>query len=404
MAARLPRYIGPYSVEGRLGTGGMGIVLYARHRLLAREVAIKIRHRADAGEEVLLAERFRQGAVLQAELDHMHVARVFDYLESPMFQAIVMEYLPGGSLEDRLRSTDGPLPIPMAVDIGIRAADAMAYAHRRGVIHRDIKPANLMLVDADDPGTVRITDFGVAKALERSPDLTVAGANVGTLWYMPPEQFNQEEPTPLADVYSLGATIYEMLTGQIPFEAPDTSEIFRRFLDGVPPPPILGRNPFVPPTVAAVVETALALQPEHRVPSAAVLALLLRAVAESESISIEDTAARRLLAQANEVEVSRILRGLGGTVGREVAQALAAFESRLLGGVAVTRVDALTTDVPTPRAEPVESDDFFSTDGSAAAFDEFDDDVLTPAPRRLTISDDEEDSTMVTDMPALDDD
>ncbi|MCB9529842.1 MAG: serine/threonine-protein kinase [bacterium] len=407
MAARLPRFIGPYSVEGRLGTGGMGIVLYARHRLLGREVAVKIRHRGENQDEHLLAERFRQGAILQAELDHPHVARVYDYLESPMFQAIVMEYLPGGSLEDKLRSVDGPLPIPMAIDIGIRSADAMAYAHRRTVVHRDIKPANLMMVDADDPGSVRITDFGVAKALERSPDLTVAGANVGTLWYMPPEQFNHEKPTPLADVYSLGATIYEMLTGQIPFEAPDTSEIFRRFLDGVPPPPILGRNPFVPPTVAAVVETALALKPEARIPSAAVLALLLRAVAEGEGITIEDTAGRRLLAQANAHEIKRILQGLGGTVGREVGQALSAFESRLLGGSAVTRVDS----APVPPHEPSEISSL-SLSGSLEQGDPFEpsehevEHLVNRAGHRMPVlhADDEEDRTAVMDAPTMDDD
>ncbi len=411
MAGRLPRFIGPYLVEGRLGTGGMGIVLLARHRLLGREVAVKIRHRGQAQDEQMLADRFREGAKLQAELDHAHIARVYDYLESPALQAIVMEYLPGGSLEDRLRRIDGPLSIPMAIDIGIRAADAMAYAHRRTVVHRDLKPANMMMVTADDPSTVRITDFGVAKSLEHSPDLTVAGANVGTLWYMPPEQFNHEKPTPLADVYSLGATIYEMLTGQIPFEAPDTSEIFRRFLDGVPPPPILGRNPFVPPTVAAVVETALALKPEARIPSAAVLALLLRAVAEGEGIKVEDTVGQRLLAQARKSEIRRILTGLGGSIGREVGQALAAFESRLLGGTNVTHVDSLpgrADRAPTSSIslggemahEPETSDPFDPHDFD---IDSMVDGSVSDLPP-LAMPDDEEDRTAVTDVPRMDED
>lgn len=409
MAVRLPRFIGPYLVEGRLGTGGMGIVLLARHRLLGREVAVKIRHRGQGHDEHMLVERFREGAKLQADLDHVHIARVYDYLESPAMQAIVMEYLPGGSLEDRLRSMDGPLPIPMAIDIGIRAADAMAYAHKRNVVHRDIKPANLMMVRADEPDTVRITDFGVAKSLEHGPDLTIAGANVGTLWYMPPEQFNHEKPTPLADVYSLGATTYEMLTGQIPFEAPDTSEIFRRFLDGVPPPPILGRNPFVPPTVAAVVETALALKPEARIPSAAVLALLLRAVAEGEGIKVRDTIGQKLLGQTREPELRRILQGLGGSVGREVAQALSAFQSRILGGSEVTRVD-------TPNSPPTDpsTTSHSSMSGSLDASDPFEprdysiDSMISRAggtlpPLNVGVGDDEEDRTAVSEMPRMDD-
>ncbi len=377
MSSRFPRLIGPYAVERIVGGGGMATVLLARHRLLGRMVAVKMRRREDGPDEALLAERFRHGAALQAELDHPHVARVFDYLESPQFQAIVLEYLPGGSIEDALRAMGGPLPVDRAVDIGIRAADAMAYAHEKGVVHRDIKPGNVMLVDGEDTTTTRITDFGVAKALERSPDLTVAGANVGTLWYMPPEQFNHERPTPLVDVYALGATLYEMLTGHIPFAAPDTAEIFRRFLDRVPPPAIEGRNPQVPPALAHVVEMALALDPAERVPSAASLALLLRAVAERERMAVDDGAARRLLHQAgdDEVESLRAVLAGGQRPGHAVLDALDALRIRVETGP-FTRVNLTPALLEGPldlatspldvldEAEPFEAtrDDLFDED------------------------------------------
>jgi serine/threonine-protein kinase len=294
--SRLPRYIGPYAVEDRLGVGGMGVVVGGRHRLLGRRVAIKIRHRGRDGDddEDLLARRFRQGAVLQSELDHAHIARVYDYLESPTLQAIVMQYVDGGSVEQLLRDRHGPLEVEQAVRVAIHAADALDYAHRRGVVHRDVKPGNLMLAGSPLGTDVRVTDFGVAKQLGKSLDLTLAGANVGTLWYMPPEQFNHEAPTPRFDVYGLGATLYEMLTGHIPFRSADHAELFRRFLDGVPPPPIRSRNPKVPEMLAAVVDLALDLDASKRLQSTAAFALLLRAVALRLGVVPEAETARSL--------------------------------------------------------------------------------------------------------------
>lgn len=256
----------------------MGLVVEARHRQLKRRVALKLRHRDQGGDERLLAERFRRGAVMQAGLDHSHIVIILDYIELPDLQAIVMEFLAGGTVEERVRD-GGLMPVADVVEVGIRAADALSYAHAEGVVHRDIKPGNLIFHDADDPGSVRLTDFGVARDLGRRSELTVAGANVGTLWYMPPEQFNNEAPTPQVDVYALGATLYEMLTGQIPFARASHAEIFRRFLDKEPPPPILERNPRVPEPLIAVVESALALEREDRLPSAAAMSGLLRAVA-----------------------------------------------------------------------------------------------------------------------------
>ena len=308
----------------------MGVVYRALHPVLRRPVAIKTRMRASDREETIRFERFLQGAVLQAELDHPFISRVYDYVVTDDLQALVMEFLGGGSVEDWLQVTRGPLPISAAVEIGVRTAEALSFAHQKGVIHRDMKPGNLMLVDMGVPETVRVTDFGVAKAPERSPDLTIVGASIGTVWYMSPEQFNNERPSPLFDVYSLGATLYEMLTGQIPFESAETAQVFRRFLDGAPPPPILSLNPYVPPALAAVVDLALALDPAQRIPSAAALALILRAVAAREDIILGGTRSRRLLSTMDQDAFADVLGAVKGGIGRELRTAWTFFEDHMI--------------------------------------------------------------------------
>ncbi|MBU0550796.1 serine/threonine protein kinase [Myxococcota bacterium] len=279
-------YLGPYYFEARLGRGGMGIVFRARHSYLGRPVAVKVRYLTRNAEEGLLFERFQHCAVLQSELNHPYVNQVFDYFEMPNFQALVMEYLGGGSVEDRI-GEEGIFSIEEALIIGVQAALGLSYAHRRGIIHRDIKPGNLMFRIPGDVKSLKVSDFGVAKAPQRSPELTLPGANVGTLWYMPPEQFNGEGPTPLADVYALGVTLYEMLTGRVPFDSDDTSAIFSRFLDKLPPPDLEALNPLVGRPLRAVIEAAMALEIEYRVPSACALALLLRAAAYLEGLQVD---------------------------------------------------------------------------------------------------------------------
>lgn len=394
MAGLLPGAIGPYLIEAQIGTGASAVVARARHGLLGRRVALKIRYRRASSDEHRIAERFRQGAVLQCELDHPHILRVLDYVETHELQALVMEHLGGGSVEDRLRALGGPVPIADAVEIAIRAAEALGHGHDRGVVHRDVKPANLMLVDSNDPATVRVTDFGVARSMDSTRELTMAGANVGTLWYMPPEQFNNEPPTPSADIYALGATLYEMLTGTLPFVAAETAQIFRRFLDGVPPPPIRERNPAVPATLAVLVEAALMLRPEQRPPSAAAFSLMLRAVAEREVMSTDDGAVRRLLGRCDEAAVRRALERLPGEPGRAVADAVASLEGRVLGGTAIHQI--------TPAAEGflgIGPDDI--TPSSLDGPMHFD---LPPVDRSTTATasfDDDDEQTMVMNLPGL---
>lgn len=322
----LPPTLGPYVLGEAIGSGGMGTVVAATHRYLGRRVALKIRARDGRGEEErLTAERFRLGARLQSQLQHDHVVRIHEYFETAELQIAVMELVGGGSVEQRL--AHGPLPIAAAVAIAERAASALAYAHGLGIIHRDIKPGNLLLGRADDPASVRVSDFGVAKSVTNTnEELTMAGANVGTLWYMPPEQFNAESPTPQVDVYALGATLYEMLTARVPLDEASHAGLFRRFLDRQPPPPVRGHNPGVPLLLAAVVEQALALEPAERVPSAAVFATWIRAaiVATPVERAIHLASVERLEASVQEA------RGAIGRLPGPVRMAVDAALDRLL--------------------------------------------------------------------------
>ena len=394
----LPRYLGAYAIEGQIGAGGMGTVFGGWHQLLGRRVALKVRYCSTEPEEELLAERFRQGAILQAQLDHPNIARVYDYIETKQMQVIVMELLSGVSVEDRLHQCGGPMPFDEAIAVGIQATAAIDYAHHKGVIHRDIKPGNLLLVDADDTMNIRMSDFGVAKTLDRSPDLTMAGTNVGTLWYMPPEQFNNEEPTTRVDVYALGATLYEMFTGHIPYRAAQHAEIFRRFLDREPPPPMRERNPNIPEALAEVIEAALELEPEERIPSAGAFSALLRAVAEVQVVPVGGGEhALSLMRRCLQVAAQHCGR-FSERVRTELCDALTRLHTQV-GGLPEeiwSRPSIDDDDTTTGRHYPVVE---FSPDMHSALSSMLDAPDTLSFQSLLLGGDDDEDSTVVMDQP-----
>ncbi|MCB9524426.1 MAG: serine/threonine protein kinase [Myxococcales bacterium] len=375
MSAHLPNRIGPYAVEHVLDHGGTSAVMLARHRRLDRAVAIKLRHRGRTEDEGVLAERFRLGAILQADLDHPNIARVFDYIESDAHQALILEYLGGGSVESALQA--GPLPIADAVTVAIHAGLALEYGHGRGVVHRDIKPGNLMFADRDRPAEVRVNDYGVARSQRLSRDLTRPGANVGTVWYMPPEQFDGGTATPLVDVYALGSTLYEMLCGVLPFERVETAEIFRRFLDKVPPPPLRRRNPEVPPTLAAVVEATLALDPQRRIPSAGTLAVVLRAVAEREGVVLGDGGERQALEGPAMHDLRAVAATFDGPLAGEVLAALSVFEARVAGIPSVQLEGSLAVGGSALLDQMVADGSTALVQGELTPFDDDDDDDHT---------------------------
>ncbi len=202
-----------YEIIHTLGQGGMGVVYLARQKRLDRHVAIKSISPYLA-QEPEVRERFAAEASVLARLAHPHIVTLYDYIEEPDALYLVMEYVEGKSLSDLLKA--GPLPLESIRKYMAQVLEAFEYAHAKGVIHRDIKPSNVMITPE---GQVKILDFGVAKILTADHSQTRTGMRLGTLMYMSPEQVKGEKVLDRrSDIYSLGVVLYEMLTGQPPYD------------------------------------------------------------------------------------------------------------------------------------------------------------------------------------------
>jgi serine/threonine protein kinase len=262
---------GEYRVERELGRGGMATVYLAHDISLDRKVAIKVMG-ADllAGGDVLVG-RFLREARTGARLNHPHIIPVYAVRQTPDLIFFVMKFIDGKPLDDVIGGF-GQLPIPLAARVIAQVADALAYAHRNGIVHRDIKPGNIML---DREGWVVLTDLGIAKVQEASM-LTATGSAVGTPTYMSPEQSSGSHATTGAsDQYSLGCVAFEMLTGKPPFEGESIiSLIFQHVAE--PPPPIQNLRPDCPAHIVSAVSRMLEKMPEDRFPSMEEVAQLFR--------------------------------------------------------------------------------------------------------------------------------
>jgi serine/threonine protein kinase len=255
----LPASIGRYQVVELIGRGAMGVVYKGRDPLLDRIVAIKtINAPASLGERVRKAflERFEREAKAAAGISHPAIVTIFDVgleLENPF---LVMEYLPGETLADRLDR--GRIPLPQAFECARELALALGRAHRQRIVHRDVKPANVL--DAGD-GRWKLADFGIARLPDS--DLTQLGTFMGTPGYSPPEAIREWRYTAQADVFAWGALLYELICGHIPYEGPDTETTNKKVLAAEPPSP-LTYDPRVPPALARVAMRALAHDPSVR--------------------------------------------------------------------------------------------------------------------------------------------
>ncbi|MFF0309038.1 serine/threonine-protein kinase [Streptosporangium sp. NPDC004379] len=260
-----------YRPLGRIATGGMGEVWRARDELLGREVAVKLLRRHVAADPDF-RERFRMEARIAAGLSDPGIAQVFDYGEADDVAYLVMELVSGESLAAILKR-GGPLGVENTLDVVEQTARGLAAAHRSGIIHRDIKPGNLLVTET---GTVKITDFGIARALEAAP-MTRTGTVMGTAQYISPEQASGERLTLATDVYSLGVVAYECLAGRPPFVS-ETQVAIALMHIGQEPPPL---PESVPQAVRDLVMRCLAKDPGSRPAEADELAGRARALRES---------------------------------------------------------------------------------------------------------------------------
>ena len=253
---------GRYILLTLLGAGGMAKVYLARDELLGRKVALKILREEHANDEEF-AERFRREAQSAAALSHPHIVQIYDYGEeanAPSY--IAMEYVSGGTLGDRV-CRDGPLGCAEAARLASQIAEALGFAHERGVIHRDVKPQNVLLSAAGD---AKVADFGIARVTSASA-ISRTSVVLGTAAYISPEQAMGEPVGPASDLYSLGVVLYEMLTASVPFEAESPVGVAMRHVHEGPPAP-REINPDVPEGMDALVMRLLAKKPEERYLSA----------------------------------------------------------------------------------------------------------------------------------------
>ncbi|MFG1947322.1 serine/threonine-protein kinase [Nonomuraea sp. NPDC048826] len=251
-----------YLLVSRIAAGGMGEVWRARDELLGREVAVKVLH-SHIHADPAFRGRFRNEARITAALTDHGIAQIFDYGEQADLAYLVMELVHGEPLSAIL-TRNGPLGAEVTLDVLHQTAKALHAAHSSGVIHRDIKPGNLLVTPE---GTIKVTDFGIARALEAAP-VTQTGTVLGTAQYVSPEQAQGLTLTPSTDLYSLGVVAYECLSGRPPFHGDSAVAIALRHLNEQPPP--LGVD--VPAPVRALVMALLAKDPAHRPGSALELA------------------------------------------------------------------------------------------------------------------------------------
>jgi len=252
--------LGEFEVLGELGRGGMATVYLAHDLALDRKVAIKVIAPALLSSPGAV-ERFKREARTAGALSHPHIIPIHSVRETQHLLYFVMKFVEGRTLDDIVRE-QRRMPIRMVQAILIEVGQALAYAHRRGVVHRDIKPANIMI---DGEGWAVVTDFGIAKVLE-SDSLTVSGAMVGTPYYMSPEQCAGKPVTGASDQYSLGVVAYEMLTGHPPFSGETIMEIMKGHFFEIPEAVATAR-PDCPGALADAVTRMLVKEPAERWPS-----------------------------------------------------------------------------------------------------------------------------------------
>jgi serine/threonine protein kinase/Tol biopolymer transport system component len=282
------RRLGPYEILSAIGVGGMGEVYKARDSRLNRIVAIKVlpAHLADRPE---LRERFEREARTVASLNHPHICVLHDIGQQDGIDYLVMEYLEGETLAERL--VKGSLPLEQVLQYAIEISDALDKAHRKGVTHRDLKPGNIILTKT---GT-KLLDFGLAKLnqkvapatpLSQLPTathaITAEGSILGTLQYMAPEQLEGKEVDARTDIFAFGAVVYQMNTGSRAFEGKSQASLIAKILE-TDPPPMISLQPMTPPSLDRAVRRCLAKEPDQRWQTASDLCEGLKWIAESSS-------------------------------------------------------------------------------------------------------------------------
>jgi serine/threonine protein kinase/tetratricopeptide (TPR) repeat protein len=284
--------LGPYELVEEIGAGAMAIIYRAYQPTMDRYVAVKVIDASHVRDDEAVA-RFQREARLVARLEHLHILPVYDFDGTHDPPYIVMRYLEGGTVRDVL--AQGPLPLDEVAYLIQQVGSALHYAHRQGIVHRDVKPANVLI---DTEGNAFVSDFGIARILDesarRGKSLTMTGSSVGTPAYMAPEQIQgQAHVDERVDIYALGVLLFEMVTGELPFQGPSLVQLLYQHLkDPVPDPRAL--RPELPPTLGNVIQQAMAKEPQDRFGTAeAFVAAAIKAIGAGAAAPLAIRAAAR---------------------------------------------------------------------------------------------------------------
>jgi serine/threonine protein kinase len=271
-----------YRLIHQVGKGGMALVYEAYDQMLERPVAIKLL-RQDFSELQGFRDRFKQEAKSAANLAHQNIVTVHDFGIDPKGIYIVMEFMPGKDLKFRIKEK-GVYSVTEGIPLIIQACNALGYAHRAGIVHCDVKPQNMIV---SDDRRLKLTDFGIARALSSINDNNKADIVWGSPQYLSPEQALGEQPSPASDVYSLGVVLYEMFTGKLPFKARSTDELIQLH-QSEPPKPPRELNPDCPTELEQIILRCLSKEPSARFRTADQLGSVLAIILEKYSIQTSD--------------------------------------------------------------------------------------------------------------------
>ena len=251
-----PADFGHFVLEKELGHGGMGGVYLARDKMLDRRVGIKVMLKS-LGADPKFVERFQREAQAAARLNHPNIAQIYSFGQEQGMPYIAMELVPGGSLDKEMESNPGTLDVVYVMRVGQQVADALALAAESGLVHGDVKPENVLF---DSDGNAKLVDFGLAAMQGDSDEIW------GTPYYISPEKVRRQKIDYRADIYSLGGTLYHVLTGVPPFDGPDPTAVVKARFEGPPKKPSELR-PDIPPEVDAIIMRMLELEPSMRYPT-----------------------------------------------------------------------------------------------------------------------------------------
>lgn len=291
-----------YELVERIGDGGMAEVYRAHDKMLDRFVAIKILHPQFTSDEAFV-KRFRREAQGAAKLSHPNIVSIYDVGDCDGKYYIVMEYVKGETLKDKIKR-EGPLPINTALQIAEEIASALENAHANHLVHCDIKPHNILI---SETGHVKVADFGIARATSSST-ITYTGSVVGSVHYFSPEQAKGHTISPKSDIYSLGIVMYEMVTGQVPFNGETAVSIAIKHLQEAPIPPHELRED-IPPLVEAIILKAMDKNPDNRFSSTELIREIERAKVkpfDKVNIPVNDPFATRVLTNEEMQELQNI--------------------------------------------------------------------------------------------------